>query len=849
MENSQLSYLKGPRTTKNDGLTVVDIFRRQARTVPEMPAVVYKNISVTYRDFDRLTDLLAVELIRQGIPRGGRVGILADRNELAPLSVLAVMKAGAVYVPLNPRYPPSRLEYMIQDAGITHLITNGHEDTIPGYKGAVINGRKFMDTPPEPVSVSASMLPVPVPGDIMLIEYTSGSTGNPKGVMLIHGNAMDSSEYYRELTGLSAGDAVSSYASLSFLMHLGEFFPAFMAGAAIHIIDDAIRLDTEAVNAYFEKHHITTATLPFSFGYRFVSQVKNHSLRSLIMGGENFTPLPDLPLGYTVYNGYGCTECCGGITIGEIKNGESRINVGTPGYNADIYMVDEQGGLVKRGEKGELCVSGPMVSAGYLNLDKKTAEVFITNPFSKEPGHERFYRTGDMARITEEGNIEIVGRVDFQIKIRGYRIEPAEIDACVRRYPGVLESVTVATENKADVKHLVTYIVAESRIEPALLRDFISGYLPRYMVPHFIEQLDKLPRNMNGKVDRASLPPPSVSSGPCVPPETEMEKKIARLWAIVLGLEERQISRDADFFDMGGDSLRAMILSIEISKDLKTDVSPAMIFKSSILKEQAAVLSAPESSNKIYVYSDAHDEAPLFFVHGGNIGPEAYAPLAAKLPADRAFYCFENYNIYNPDARIDGIVSLAGKYIEFLKTLVPQGPYTLGGWSFGGVVAFEMALQLEMRGETVKKLYLLDPGLVCGDEEKQMRKKLLDINNYQEYLSKDPLFERFRNMGFLKVLIENNRKISLDVCNYLPVSVYRGEVVLFKAIKPDPINPSVSAETFDVIRCLQVIAGQKKANGFDRYAPNLRVIEIPEIHDRFMQGEALDTIVSVIKQG
>ncbi|MDR1352300.1 MAG: AMP-binding protein [Treponema sp.] len=567
------------------------------------------------------------------------------------------------------------------------------------------------------------------------------------------------------------------------------------------------------------------------------------------MAGEGFIPLPEMSLDYTVYNQYGCTECCGAVAAGEIKPGETNINAGGPVDNIELYILDNQGKIAPWGETGELCVAGTVLSSGYLNHEEKTAKSFIKNPFSEEAGYERLYRTGDLARITKDGRLEILGRVDFQIKIRGYRIEPNEIDACIRRFPGILESVTVAAEIRTGSKHLVSYITADKKIALFSLRDFVSDFLPPYMVPRFVEQLDKLPRNTNGKIDRASLPPPSVAGGHRVPPETETEKKLARLWAIVLGLEESQISRDADFFELGGDSLRAMVLSIEISKDLKTDMSPAMIFKSSILKEQAAVLSAPESFNKIYVYSDARDEAPLFFVHGGNIGPEAYAPLAEKLPADRAFYCFENHNIYNPDARIDGIVPLAGKYIEFLKTYVPHGPYTLGGWSFGGLVAFEMALQLEMRGETVKKLYLLDPGLVCGDEEKQIRKKLLDTNNYQEYLSKDPLFERFRSRGLLEILIQNNRKIVLDICNYVPVSVYRGEAVLFKSVKPDPINPSVSAETFDVIRRLQVIAGQKKANGFDRYAPNLRVIEIPEIHDGFMQGEALDTIVSVIRQG
>jgi amino acid adenylation domain-containing protein len=853
MENSQLSYLKGQRTTKNGGLTVVDLFRRQARAVPERPAVVYNGLSITYRDFDRLTDLLAGELIRRGLPRGGRVGILADRNEVAPLAVLAVMKAGAVYVPLNPRHPPSRLEYMIQDAGINHLIASGHEDQIPSYTGVVINGREFIAAPPEPGSVPVDRLPVVSPGDLMIIEYTSGSTGNPKGVMFRHGNTMSFSQYYRELTGLTADDAVASYASLSFMLHSHDFFPAFMAGAAIHIIDDTIRLDPEAVNAYFEKHHITTAFLPFSFGHRFVFQVKNHSLRSLAMAGENFTALPDLPLGYKVFNCYGCTEC-GGIAMEEIKNGESRITAGTPVDNADIYLVDEQGDLVKRGEKGELCVSGPLVSAGYLHLDKKTAEVFIKNPFSKEPGYERLYRTGDRARITEEGKIEIVGRVDFQIKIRGYRIEPAEIDACVRRYPGVLESVTVAVENKAGVKHLVTYIAVESRIEPALLRDFVAGYLPRYMVPHFIEQLDTLPRNMNGKVDRASLPPPSLVGGSRVPPETETEKKLAGLWALVLGLEEENIDREADFFELGGDSLRATVLTFEISRIFGADLSPTEIFNSSILKDQAGILTAPKGFNAIYVYSNTGTKPPLFFVHGGNVGAEVFSEMAEKLPRDQDFYCFENYNIYNFRAKIRGVIPLAEKYIELLRRVVPRGPYVLGGWSYGGLIAFEMAIMLERQGETVDHLYLLDPNIIRSQDEKKLWEQLADPINYRDYLLKDPLFERFRKLGFLDVLIENNREVAEDVRNYQPSGVYHGKVTLFKATKADMVNlvasvESAQPETVKSFKRLQEISKQKKDNGFGEYAVNLRVIELDEIHDGLIRGEALDTIVSVIKQG
>jgi amino acid adenylation domain-containing protein len=851
MDYTQLSYLKGRRTAKHSGLTVVDLFRRQARLVPERPAVVYRDFSISYRDFDRVTDILAVELIRRGLTRGGRVGILADHNEAAPLSVMAALKAGAAYVPLNPQHPSNRVLYMIEDAGIAHLLSDGaYEDKISGYKGTVINGREFIKTLPETASVPEGTLPAPGPDDLMFISYTSGSTGKPKGVMLRHKNLMPMAECFQELAGLSSADAASSYVSLSVMLHIQDFYPTFISGAAVHIIDDAIRLDPEAINAYFEEHHITTALLPFSFGSRFVLQTQNRSLRALTMSGENFTALPDLLLGYTVYNGYGCTESPG-TAMGEVKPGESRVTAGIPMYNVDVYLLDEGGKVVRRGEKGELCVAGPTVSAGYLNLDEKTAEVFIPNPFSAEPGYGKLYRTGDLARITEDGEVEIVGRVDFQIKIRGYRIEPGEVDACIRRYPGVLESVTVAVENKAGIKHLVTYLAAETRIDPASLREFAADTLPPYMVPQFIEQLDKLPRNMSGKVDRAGLPPPRFAGGARLPPETETEKKLAGIWAVVLGVETDVIGRDADFFALGGDSLRATILTFEIAKAFGTDLSPAEIFKSPVLKDQAGVIVIHKGFNAIHVYSNAADGPPLFFVHGGNIGAESFAEMAGKLPPDKGFYCFENYNIYNLHRKIRGIAPRAEKYIELMRQVVPRGPYMLGGWSYGGLVAFEMALQLQRQGEKVEQLYLMDPNLMRGAEEKNLWERLADPVNYREYLLKDPLFERYRKLGLLDVLIENNQEVSEDIRQYQPASVYGGKTTLFKAVKADPANLAASQDpaAADVFRRLQDITMQKPDNGFGEYAPDLRVIELDEIHDGLNRGKALDTITRVIREG
>jgi amino acid adenylation domain-containing protein len=854
MNYANLSVLKGRRVTVESGLTMADTLERQAQLFPENTAVVYKDFSITYSRFNLITNLLALELVRLGVSKGERVGIMADRNELVPISVFGIIKAGAVYVPLNPGFPSHRLLHMIHDAGIKHVIADGDiKKNIDEFKEMSVDIRGFLNSLDESFLAGASVtgtLPALAPGDIAALIYTSGSTGTPKGVMITHENILARAEQYKRKISLSPDDAVASYVSLSFVVHISVLFTTFAAGAALHFIGDDIRLDTRAVNKYFETHHIAAVFFPFSFGQKFILRENNHSLRSMTLGGENFIPLPELSLGYTLYNGYGCTECCSSVAIGEIRPGDTRITVGKPVDNTDVYILDDHGGLVDRGVKGELCVTGLMVSAGYLNHNEKTDEAFIKNPFSDEPGYERLYKTGDIGRITEDGNIEITGRVDFQIKISGYRIEPGEIDACIQRYPGIIESVAVAVENTSSMKQLISYVVADKKINSAELRNFISGFLPPYMVPRFIEQIEKLPRNMNGKIDRAKLPEPLLfTDNERALPETETEEKLARLWALVLGLEAEKIGRKDNFFELGGDSLRAIILTIEISKTFfKTDLSPAEVFQFPLLKEQARILDKSGDFRTIHIYSDTGKKTPVFFVHGGNIGSEAYAPLARKLPGDQPFYCFENYNMYNSGTRVRGIASLAETYIKLLRELVPQGPYILGGWSFGGLVAFEMACQFEAAGETVEHLYLLDPRLINNSEEWHLREKLPE-SNYREYLSKDPLFERFRRLGFLEKLIENNQEISRDVQHYIPKAVYRGSATLFKATRTEAIDPLGGAsETSEILRRIQVITQKDRNNGFGNYIPNLRIIEIPEIHDGFMQGEALDIISSVMVQ-
>jgi amino acid adenylation domain-containing protein len=398
MDKQQLSILSGKRTSENQGKTLVQLFRESAAAFGENIAVVYEDISITYGELDRMTDRMAAALLKKGVKRGDRVGLLVERNELVPICLFGVMKAGAAYVPLDPAYPVNRLLYMIEDADLACVIADMQLiHSIEGYAGKTLDARAIQRAADE--IGEAPQLTDPEPDDLMAVMYTSGSTGMPKGVMLGHKTPISYTTYYRNLHGLTDSDAVTSYAGFSFVVHMFDFYPALISGATVHIISDDIRLDTAAVNRYMHENNITVSFLPTAFGHVFAVREKNTSLRSLTMAGEMFIPFDEMPSGYTVYNAYGSTECLI-VSTARIRPGIDNVTAGGPIDNFDLYVVGEDGNLAPVGEEGDLCVSGPAVGLGYRNLPERTAHVFLDNPFSSEPGFERMYRMGDICRVT-----------------------------------------------------------------------------------------------------------------------------------------------------------------------------------------------------------------------------------------------------------------------------------------------------------------------------------------------------------------------------------------------------------------------------------------------------------------
>ncbi|MBO7258436.1 MAG: hypothetical protein J6V11_05825, partial [Alphaproteobacteria bacterium] len=299
------------------------------------------------------------------------------------------------------------------------------------------------------------------------------------------------------------------------------------------------------------------------------------------------------------------------------------------------------------------------------------------------------------------------------------------------------------------------------------------------------------------------------------------------------------------FFEMGGTSLRSTELSLRVRQAFKESMSPSVIFKFPKLKDQAVYLNKKNRFSMVYAFNEEGTKTPIFFVHTANTGAEAYVPLAQKLPKDQPFYAVEPHNIFSEDSSIRGIEKLAAQYIRYIQKVSPEGPYILGGWSFGAVVAYEMARQLRAAGKTVENVYLLDPIIEHCQEEKELTRQLLETSFFQGYLNNDPLFGRFKKLGFMDKLVQNNKNVLEDMFAYIP-QPYEGAVTLFKATRLEAAPKDVDKKLAAQLRKFQVIHRDKLSNGFDKYVKNLCTVKINAIHNYMMRGNSLEIIADTI---
>ena len=716
-------------------LCVHQLFEMQAERTPDAVAVVFETEQLTYRELNRRANQLAHHLRTLEAGPEVVVAICLDRSLEMIIGLLGVLKAGGAFVHLDPAYPKERLAFILKDAGVPVVLTRERlMRALPENDAKIV----CLDSAWEIISREPGENPDSItrPETLAYVIYTSGSTGQPKGVLVSHGAIAGHCHAIQSYYELSSRDGVLQFASLSFDVSLEEILPTLITGARLVIMGTNVWPPAE-LHHKISEFGLTVLNLPTAYWRELAREwagvralVPNIQPRLFIVGGD--TVLPDAleiwqqtPMGsIRLVNGYGPTEATITATAFEVAPRPDeittfqRVPIGRPLAGRSIYILDRHGNPAPIGVQGHLHIGGAGLARGYLKRPELTAEKFILDPFSTEPG-ARMYKTGDLARYRPDGNIEFLGRADDQVKIRGFRIELGEIEAALGQHPAVREAVVVAREDAPGEKRLVAYVVADSTAEE--LRHFLRDRLPEVMVPPVIVLLDALPIMPNGKVDRRALPAPDRSrrepEKAFVAPRDELELSLAQIWEEVLSV--RPIGIRDNFFELGGHSLLAVRLFAVIEKQLGKKLPLTAVFQGATIEHLADVLRhqakrGPHSS--LVPIQPRGNKQPLFLVHpaGGHVFP--YIHLAKFLGSDQPCYGLQAIGTedgQDPHTRIE---DMAAHYIKALQTVQPTGPYLIGGWSMGGVIAFEMAQQLIAQGQQLALLALLDAGTPASGE-------------------------------------------------------------------------------------------------------------------------------------
>ncbi len=615
------------------------MIREQAARTPDRAAVIHAaGEALTYAQLDLRSDVLAAELREAGLGRGDIAGILARPSAEMILSVLAVLKTGAAYLPIDPEYPQERVRFMLEDSAAGLLLLTPGLEAPAAYAGPSLR----VDNSRDWTAPAGTAGDLGAPDDPAYVIYTSGSTGTPKGVVVEHRSLINLAQWHIDHFRITEEDRTVKYAGFGFDASVWEIFPYLLSGASIHMIPEDLRLDPAGLNDYFNAEGITAAFLPTQLCEQFMDQ-DNYSLRVLLTGGDKLKTFRPRP--YELHNCYGPTENTIVTTSHLVTEMEDNIPIGKPVRGSQILILDDYGHVQPIGVAGELCVAGDGLARGYLNRPELTAEKFAAHPYREGV---RMYRTGDLARWKRDGTIEFLGRLDHQVKIRGFRIEIGEIEQRILEREGVRDCVVVALSDERGDAYLCAYVEADAERSHAQWSADLGEMLPDYMVPAHFVTLPKLPVNANGKIDRRALPKPQMRrSAGSAAPVGETEEELHVLWSGILG-HDRFGAADS-FFEIGGHSLQAAMLSARIERRFGAKLSIRELFEYTTVRAQAAeiasrageaapapelpVLSAPESADGRYPAYPA--QSRLFLIEQMEGAGTAYnAPVLLRVEGE-----------------------------------------------------------------------------------------------------------------------------------------------------------------------------------------------------------------------
>ncbi|MDQ0457760.1 amino acid adenylation domain-containing protein [Rhizobium paknamense] len=696
-------------------LTWPDLFRNQAKASPERVAVRFADRHLTYAELDAASDGLAAKLQESGIGPGRLVAVAVPRSEQMVIALLGVLKTGAAYLPLDPADPPARIGIILEDAKPGAVITTSEAAGTLKLDG--INTLLLDKLADGLAGSAAAFTPRKIRGDdTAYVIFTSGSTGRPKGVQIPHQALVNFLLSMQDLLKLDTEDRILAVTTIAFDIATLELYLPLLVGAQTVIATrDTVR-DPAALAKLLKQ---SGATIMQATPSLWRALLEDHAkdvkgLRSLV-GGE---ALPaDLAhrmaaLGHPVLNVYGPTETTVWSTAMPLTGADlDTTPIGKPIWNTRLYVLDRSGQPVPPGVAGELYIGGTGVAKGYLDRPDLTAEKFMPDPFVGKGA--RMYRTGDMACWRNDGVLEYLGRNDHQIKIRGFRVEPGEIEAALIAQPNIRQAVVILREDPGQGKRLVAYLVLSEagEIDGPDLSARLAASLPSHMIPAAYVVMDAIPLNVNGKIDRHALPAPQWKAEEgFVPPRNETEKMIAAIWCDILGLQE--VGVHDSFFNLGGDSLAAARMIAAIRSKMKGELAIAAVFEAPTIATLASMVATPASRTNfldtVLPIRDKGNSAPLFCIHPVLGMGWGFYSLLGHVSEDTPIYALQSEGLRDLSSLPQSVEEMAERYVERIRSIQPHGPYHLLGWSFGGLVAHEMARQLKEQGEAVSFLGLLD---------------------------------------------------------------------------------------------------------------------------------------------
>ena len=803
------------------------LFEQQVAKTPDAIAVIFQEQQLTYRELDNRANQLANYLQTLGVKPDAKVGICLNRCLEMMVGILAILKAGGAYIPLDPAYPQERLSHMLEDSGISVLLTTQNlVNQIPQNKAKQICLDKDWDNLIGNQSQQAPHSDVK-PSNLAYVIYTSGSTGKSKGVMIEHNSLVSFTTAATKEYGINNKDRVLQFASISFDVAVEEMYPCLTTGATLILRTDDFLTNGSGMLEKCREWELTVLDLPTAYWHQLASDLATGeweappSLRLVIIGGEAVIPekvktwqtsfkdnnYPEL------INTYGPTEAT--VVVTKCKLSESinqdtglpEMTIGKPFDNVKIYILDSSLNPVTIGVPGELHIGGVCLARGYLNREELTAEKFIRDPFN--PGM-RMYKSGDLARFKADGNIDFLGRIDHQVKIRGFRIELGEIETILNQHSAVKEAIVIPQEYEAGDKRLIAYIVPRNTQPPTNkeLIDTIKTRLPEYMVPSGFVILDAFPLTPNDKVDRRALPKPDKTNFKLeeeyLSANNDVQQKLVDIWEQAFAIQP--IGIKDNFFSLGGNSLIATSMVAQIEKVFDKKLNQGIFFEASTIEKLAKVIALEDNLSQSVVKINSNcQKIPLFIIANNGY---LYQQMIDNLDAEQPVYILQE--------PLDNAPEMASRCIQQIKSIQPQGPYNLMGHSYEGLVTYEIAQQLYAQNEQVAFLGMLDTP--TPEVENRAEEARLLFKRYQR-LKVVLGFSWKDKTSFFKERIDYRLNESLQ-----PLMPTLSKFMNEYQVKPLPGKINLFIATFEFY-------GLEDANfGWDKWAYEVDIYKIPGTH-------------------